>query len=142
MKYKVALIILYDTEQRFLLQHRTADARLLPGHWAFFGGGLKDGETPEDALRREALEEIGHQVKSPKLILEQDFREEETVGRLYIFIEHFDADKSALRLNEGQGWGWFSVAESERLKMIDRDRQIIKTIARYLEDKIPEARNV
>lgn len=33
-----------------------------PGHWAFPGGHVEPGETPEDAARREVLEETGHAI--------------------------------------------------------------------------------
>lgn len=31
-----------------------------PGCWGFFGGSIDEGETPEDAFRRELFEEIGY----------------------------------------------------------------------------------
>ena len=140
MMYKVALIILYDSEKRLLLQHRSMDAKLLPDYWAFFGGGLKEGETPDEAVRREAFEEINYKVKAPQLILEQDFREGDVIGRLYIYIEAFDKDKSELRLYEGQDWGWFKDSELNSLKMVDRDRQIVRLIMRHLEHKVAISR--
>lgn len=39
---------------RVLLVHQS-----LTGMWAIPGGGVEDGETPEDAVRREMLEETG-----------------------------------------------------------------------------------
>lgn len=132
--YKVALIILYDSQNRLLLQHRTKDARLLPDHWAFFGGGLNAGETSLEALKRESLEEINHKVINPELVLEQPFREKETEGYLYIFIEAFNKDKLSLKLNEGQDWGWFNETEINRLKMIERDRQIVNNIFKRLKN--------
>lgn len=130
--YKVALIILYDPQNRLLLQHRTKDAKLLADHWAFFGGGLKAQETPLEGLKREAFEEINHIITDPELVIEQPFKENDTEGYLYIYIEAFNKDKSSLKLNEGQGWGWFDEAGVNRLKMIERDRQIVKNIFRYL----------
>lgn len=133
MNYKVALIVLYDSERRFLLQQRSKGAKLLPDYWAFFGGGLREGETPEEAVSREAFEEINYKVKAPQLILEQDFREGDTQGYLYIYIEAFDNHKAELKLQEGQGWGWFKDSELTNLKMVERDRQIISFIMSYLE---------
>lgn len=132
MNYGVSLIILYDSEHRFLLQHRTKDAKLLPDYWAFFGGGLKKGETPDKAIRRETFEELNYVLKSPQLILERDFRENNTKGHLYIYTEQFNGDKASLKLLEGQGWGWFKKSETQQLRMTMRDRNIIKYIAKYL----------
>lgn len=133
MKYEVSLIILYDeSEKRLLLQHRTPDAKLLPDYWAFFGGGLKNGETPDDAVRRETQEELSYKLKAPKLVLERNFREGSTKGHLYIYIESFNGNKLSLRLLEGQDWGWFKESEIKGLKMTKRDRQIIKYITNYL----------
>lgn len=134
MSYKVSLIILYDSENRLLLQHRTPDAKLLPDYWAFFGGGLKDGETPDNAVWRETFEELNHVLKSPQLILERDFQEDDTRGHLYIYTEQFNGDKASLKLMEGQGWGWFKESETHQLKMTMRDRNIIKYITNYLEN--------
>ena len=131
----VVLIILYDAQKRFLLQHRTSDAQLLPDHWAFFGGGIKAGETPKEALYRETREELNYTPKSPKLVLEQDFREGAVSGRLHIYIEVFRGDTSELKLQEGQGWGWYNETELDRLKMISRDKKIINFIATYLKNE-------
>ena len=134
MELKSSNIILYDSDKRFLLQHRTWDAERLPGYWAFFGGGIKDGESPENAVRREALEEIGYNPIEPLLLVEQNFRLRDDYGYMYVFIEPFNGDKFELKLQEGQGWGWFSASEIDTLKMIDHDRKIIKTAANYLAD--------
>lgn len=133
MVYKVSLIILYDCEKRLLLQHRTKDAKVLPNHWAFFGGGLNNGETPDTAVRREALEELNCRLQAPILVLDQDFKEGSTEGHLYVYVEPFVGDKAVLKLREGQGWGWFKESEIGKLKMVDRDRQIIRFITHYLE---------
>lgn len=134
-QYKAALIILYNNEKQFLLQHRTKDAVVLPDYWAFFGGGIKEGETPEDAVRREALEELNYEVNAPRFFLEQDFRIGNTNGRMYVFIEAFYGNSDDLTLREGQGWGWYKASEIDKLKMIDHDRQLIRSIDWYLVEK-------
>lgn len=133
--YKVALIILYDLENNLLLQHRTKDAAVLPDYWAFFGGGVKEGETPGDAVHREALEELNYKLKFPQFFTERDFKIGNAEGYMYVYIEAFDGNKSELKLQEGQGWGWYSISEIDTLKMIDHDRQIANLIGKYLKDK-------
>lgn len=133
VKLKAALIILYDSEKRFLLQHRSAGTKVLPNHWAFFGGGIKKGETPENTVRREALEELNYKLRKPKLFAEQNFRLDNIEGYMYVYIDAFYGDKSGLKLNEGRGWGWYNLPDIGRLKMAGHDRKLIELLARYLE---------
>ena len=63
----VSALILYKADGTMLLQHRTKDAPTFPDHWSLFGGGIEEGETPEQAVRREALEELSYQLASPRL---------------------------------------------------------------------------
>ena len=44
---------------RVLLCHRRPDRRWYPDVWDFPGGHVEDGERPEQALRRELVEELG-----------------------------------------------------------------------------------
>ncbi|MEW2474349.1 NUDIX domain-containing protein [Micromonospora gifhornensis] len=55
-----ALIV--DPEGRLFFQRRSPDRRLFPNCWDIVGGHLEPGETVEEALRREVLEETGWRV--------------------------------------------------------------------------------
>jgi 8-oxo-dGTP pyrophosphatase MutT (NUDIX family) len=57
--YGVALVLLVDPSGAVLLQHRDDDAAASPNQWSLPGGHIEPGETPEDAARRELLEEAG-----------------------------------------------------------------------------------
>lgn len=62
---QVAIAILYR-DNKFLMQLRDDIPGIAyPGHWAFFGGHIEPNEAPEDALKRELLEEIGYVPDSP-----------------------------------------------------------------------------
>ena len=133
MKRNIANIILYDSERRFLLQHRTSDAKVLPNYWSFFGGGIKNNETPEDAIRRETFEELNYKIKNLEFLLDQSFKIEGMYGYRYIFTDAFYGNKSELILNEGQGWGWFNIPETAGLRMTNNDRYVIGKITHYLD---------
>ena len=54
----VAVGVLIDAEGRFLLTSRP-EGKVYAGYWEFPGGKLEAGETVEQALRRELIEELG-----------------------------------------------------------------------------------
>ncbi|MET7863638.1 NUDIX hydrolase [Micromonospora taraxaci] len=57
--YDVALVLLVDPSGAVLLQHRDEDIAVSPGQWSLPGGHVEPGESPEEAARRELLEETG-----------------------------------------------------------------------------------
>ena len=126
----VSLFILYTSSGHILLQHRTDDAFRLPGYWAFFGGGIEQGENPTEALRREIREELSYEVQGPKFFLAQKVRDEENENTKYVFVEQYQ--DQPLQLGEGQAMGWFSPDETHELKMIDHDRFVVEQVRDYL----------
>src|SRR5688572_11481947 len=79
----VSVFILYTSTGHILLQHRTDDAFRLPGYWAFFGGGIEQGENPTEALKREIREELSCLVQNPKFLLAQKVRDFQGVDLKY-----------------------------------------------------------
>ena len=126
----VSVLILYNSTGHILLQHRTNDAFRLPNFWAFFGGGIEQGESPKEALEREIREELSYQVQSPYFLLEQKIRDEEDENTKYVFVEQYQ--DQPLQLGEGQAMGWFSPDETHELKMIEHDRAVVKQMRDYL----------
>jgi 8-oxo-dGTP pyrophosphatase MutT (NUDIX family) len=130
-----ANFILYDRGHRLLLQHRTRDADRLPDFWAFFGGQIENDETPCQAVLREALEELNYRLVSPRPVFEQEFRLDQMVGHMTVFLDTFNGDPSDLELKEGQGLGWFTAPETEMLKMIEHDRRVIRIVDELIQPR-------
>lgn len=128
----VSVLILYTLTGHILLQHRTDDALRLPGYWAFFGGGIEQGENPTEALKREIREELSYLVQNPEFFLAQKVRDEEIDydNRKYVFVEEYQGQ--SLQLGEGQAMGWFLPDETHALKMADHDRFVVQQVRDYL----------
>lgn len=58
---KEVVVILPYIHGKVLMQLRDMKEGInFPGCWGFFGGSIDEGETPEEAFRRELFEEIGY----------------------------------------------------------------------------------
>lgn len=93
----VAIAILYR-EDKFLMQLRDNIAGIrYPGYWALFGGHLELGETPDVAVKREVIEEIGYTLPS---FVEFGCYQDDAVVR-HVFHAPLLVELNQLILNEG-----------------------------------------
>mgnify|MGYP002546724595 CR=1 FL=1 len=69
---KVVAAVIRDRDKIFATQRGYGD---LKGGWEFPGGKIESGETPQDALKREIMEELETEIKVGKLIdiIEYDY---------------------------------------------------------------------
>jgi len=58
----IAVGVIQNAQGEVLLCKKPARRGVFPGQWGLPGGGVEEGETPEAALRRELLEEVGLEV--------------------------------------------------------------------------------
>ena len=106
---EVAIAILpYDG--KFLMQLRDNIPTILyPGLWGLFGGHIEAGETPEIAVVREVIEEIGFEITTPaKFGCYADNR----VMR-HVFYAPLTVDIDKLVLSEGWDFGLITPAQIE-----------------------------
>src|ERR1700735_3141293 len=121
-----AAMLLIVTEDGGLLLHRRDDKPEIPNPdcWAGFGGAVEDGETVEDAVRREVSEETGLQIADPIFLTEAVDHEGDgrTVSLFYIVGEGRPED---IDLNEGAGVGVHRIEDLPNLKMTPFVRRAI-----------------
>lgn len=69
---KVVAAVIRDKNRIFATQRGYGD---LKGGWEFPGGKIEEGETPQEALKREIMEELETEIRVGKLIdtIEYDY---------------------------------------------------------------------
>ena len=100
----------------------------------FFGGEIEPGEEPDEAVRRECLEELGYYLRDPYLLKTIYFDHAGVAYTAHIFVEEYDG--SPLTLYEGQGMGWFRPASTSALLMTEIDRSLIVDIGNFIERRV------
>ena len=104
MPVEVALAML-QREGRWLIQLRDEIPTIVaPGCWGLFGGHLEPGETPEQALRRELLEEISWQPPDLELVMVHPIHRRTA----HVFRGELSVPLEQLQLLEGQDLGLVS----------------------------------
>jgi 8-oxo-dGTP diphosphatase len=99
MPLEIAVAML-ERQGQWLLQLRDDIPGIVhPGTWGLFGGHLDPGETPEQAVRRELVEEIGWQA----VPLRHWFSHTDPQRVLHVFRGPLTVPLEELRLMEGQG---------------------------------------
>jgi 8-oxo-dGTP pyrophosphatase MutT (NUDIX family) len=59
---KIAVVIFFDKDMNVLVQERRGHSKV-GEKYGFYGGGIEEGETSEQALMRELREELGYKPK-------------------------------------------------------------------------------
>jgi 8-oxo-dGTP pyrophosphatase MutT (NUDIX family) len=110
--------LITTSDGRYLLQHRDDLPQIwYPDHWGLFGGGIDAGESSEEALRRELMEEIGFSPRALHFFTQLDFHfgfaGGPVIPRLYYEVPVVADDLAMMRLGEGQDMRLFAAEELE-----------------------------
>ena|SRR5439155_1861291 len=135
-----------NVEGKILLQQRDDRPDLsFPGCWTTFGGAVEDGETPNEAIRRELLEEIELELPM-KLWKVENYPMERDGQRIivesYTYVGRIDRAASEIALNEGQALGYFGLEDLDRLKIgFDFERIFREVFAALTDGTLPLENN-
>jgi 8-oxo-dGTP pyrophosphatase MutT (NUDIX family) len=111
MKKTKACAIISDKDGKLLLQLRDEDPG--KGQWVLFGGGVHNGETEVQAVRREIKEELDYDIKEIHFLMRYD--DNDTHQVLFSVVE--PVELKSLKLHEGLAMKFFGPKDIEDLNV-------------------------
>lgn len=120
---KVVAAVIRDKNRIFATQRGYGD---LKGGWEFPGGKIEIGETPQEALKREIMEELETEIKVGKLIdiIEYDY------PTFHLCMECFWCEivKGNLVLKEHEDARWLTKEQLGEVEWFPADVKLIEKI--------------
>ena len=109
---------------KFLLVRRPLNKKR-GGLWEFPGGKVEEGETLEEAIKRELKEELDIEVRVKGVLSEVKYNYPE--GEIELYLLEVESNKEP-ELKEAIEKRWVSVEEAEELELCPADRELIRKI--------------
>ncbi len=129
-KIGVGAVVVGQDDKVLLVKRRFEPSA---GYWSFPGGHVEPGETLEEAVLRELLEETGLVGHNPKLLAVTEYICLSPTGSLkyhYVIVDFLIRDFSGeLRLNEeSEDAGFFNIDEALSLKLSISTQKLLNLI--------------
>ena len=126
----VAAIICNDMERKNKIFATARGYGDLKGGWEFPGGKVEPDETPQQALKREIMEELSTEIKIGELIdtIEYDY------PTFHLSMDCFWAEviTGQLELKEAEAAKWLTKDQLESVAWLPADITLIDKIRRYM----------
>ena len=113
---------------KFLLIKRSDFVEVAKGYWCPVSGRVERGETPEEALKREVMEEVGLYVEAHKKVAQiPSFDNKFTLG---FWTTKNHSGKARIASKEVLEVRWATIEEMDTLSpMFEDDVKIMKSVA-------------
>jgi 8-oxo-dGTP diphosphatase len=113
-----------------LLAAQRSAVTSLPLKWEFPGGKLEPGESPEECLRRELVEELGVTVSIRQTLPRLTHSYDSFTVTLYPFVCSLETEE--ITLHEHAAITWLSPHEFHTLDWLAADRPVLESYAQLI----------
>lgn len=114
---EVTCIAIVNSQGEILIQKRDEKSSKWGEEWSFFGGGIEQWETPEQALKREAKEELWLDIIDwSYTYIWTTYRFSGKVGKYYVRHMFFIPTQKAESEFTDQEWAWAKFVPLSELK--------------------------
>lgn len=130
--YRASIVMPLNSRKEMLLQLKDCGYPWNPNQWGFFGGKVEDGETPQEAIDREWVEEttkmkllqnIDYFGDFPFFDVRADGKSRR--GLISAFSADFVGNVSDIVLKEGNGYAFIPRQEMDHYNIVWHNRNII-----------------
>ena len=128
-------VLLRDGVRHYLLVQHQA------GHWGFPKGHPENGETHEQAARRELAEETG--IAAVDLVTDPPFEEKYVFTKksgkvvkktVVYFVGHVESDAVQVQPEEVQAYAWGDAAATNERLTFDEGRELLSRVETFFSD--------
>lgn len=109
----------------------------MPGKWEFPGGKIEKGETAEDSLKREILEELGVSIDIVQALEAVIFHYPDFIIKLHPFISTIGQQQ--IILSEHESYEMVEPSRLNKFKLLGADAEVVKLL--FSEKNLPKAKD-
>lgn len=113
-----------------ILIARKAPGKSLEGYFEFPGGKIEEGETPEESLVRELVEEMTIKVKVNKYVGESIY----DYGNIVVSLKGYTAEilEGEITLSDHDMYEWVTLEEINNYKLAPADIPLVEDLIRLM----------
>jgi len=113
-----------------LITRRPEDSHL-GGFWEFPGGKIREGESPEQALRREIREELDLNVEVDDLFWRAEFEYDVKVVDIGFYFYRIEAGSPQIRHKGVADSRWVFLPELNKYRFPPADQAVVQKLAQW-----------
>ena len=126
----VVAALIFDSESQVLITQRP-EGQDLADYWEFPGGRVEPGETPQHALRREIIEELGIQISVRDMYFRDSFKYETKIVDLSFYLCKQINPRQLPRCIEVADMKWVPLPDLKQFKFPPADEALIRQLVEH-----------